>query len=119
MLVCIQIISKYLKMEKIVFNSCLVFFSHVLFDSSPPWPFFFVKQNCVVGTYTPNFKEVQAVGKSLILNGHVDVVPTGPAHMWASPPFEASIRDGRLYGRGSGDMKAGVVAMCMALKVCI
>lgn len=50
-------------------------------------------------------------GKSLIMNGHIDVVPTGPLDMWSTPPFQPR-RDGRwLYGRGSGDMKAGVAAM--------
>jgi acetylornithine deacetylase len=54
-------------------------------------------------------------GRSLILQGHVDVVPEGPRDMWQSPPFAAKIRDGRLYGRGAGDMKAGVSAMVFAL----
>ena len=49
-------------------------------------------------------------GRSLILNGHVDVVSPGPEDMWASPPFQAR-RDGDwLYGRGAGDMKAGLAA---------
>lgn len=54
------------------------------------------------------------LGKSLIFNGHVDVVPTGPLEMWTTPPFEPSIRDGRLYGRGAGDMKAGIVSFYQA-----
>jgi acetylornithine deacetylase len=54
-------------------------------------------------------------GRSLILQGHVDVVPEGPRDMWQSPPFAAEIRDGHLYGRGAGDMKAGVSAMVFAL----
>jgi acetylornithine deacetylase len=54
-------------------------------------------------------------GKSLILQGHVDVVPEGPLDMWKSPPFAARIDQGRLYGRGAGDMKAGVSAMVFAL----
>ncbi|MBV9137891.1 MAG: ArgE/DapE family deacylase [Hyphomicrobiales bacterium] len=54
-------------------------------------------------------------GRSLILQGHVDVVPTGPIEMWQSPPFSATVRDGRLHGRGAGDMKAGVSAMVFAL----
>jgi len=52
----------------------------------------------------------------LILNGHLDVVPTGPAEMWTTGPFQPSIREGRLYGRGSGDMKAGVASYYAAMK---
>ena len=47
-------------------------------------------------------------GRSLILNGHMDVVPTGPIDLWSFPPYEPRIEDGWLYGRGSGDMKAGL-----------
>lgn len=53
--------------------------------------------------------------RSLILNGHIDVVPTGPVEMWSDPPFEPVIRDGWMYGRGAGDMKAGLVANLFAL----
>jgi len=49
--------------------------------------------------------------RSLILNGHIDVVGVeGMSH----PPWDASVREGRLYGRGSSDMKAGVAAMSAA-----
>jgi acetylornithine deacetylase len=55
-------------------------------------------------------------GRSLILNGHVDVVPPASAELWTSPPFRAR-RDGDwLYGRGAGDMKAGLVAMTGAVR---
>lgn len=54
-------------------------------------------------------------GRSLILNGHIDVVPAGPLDMWDSPPFEPHVADGWLYGRGSGDMKAGLVSNLFAL----
>ena len=54
-------------------------------------------------------------GRSLILNGHIDVVPTGPLDMWDSPPFEPRIADGWLYGRGAGDMKAGLASNLFAL----
>lgn len=57
----------------------------------------------------------QPAGRSLILQGHVDVVPAGPAEMWSSPPFQPVVRDGRLYGRGANDMKSGVCAMVFAL----
>ncbi|MCK6450701.1 MAG: ArgE/DapE family deacylase [Alphaproteobacteria bacterium] len=49
-------------------------------------------------------------GKALILNGHIDVVPVGPLDMWTTPPFEPRIDGGWLYGRGGGDMKAGLIA---------
>ena len=54
-------------------------------------------------------------GRSLILQGHVDVVPTGPINMWQTPPFVPTIRDGRMFGRGANDMKSGVCAMVFAL----
>ncbi len=54
-------------------------------------------------------------GRSLILNGHIDVVPAGPLEMWTTPPFDPR-RDGNwLYGRGAGDMKAGLAACLAAL----
>lgn len=55
-------------------------------------------------------------GRSLMLQGHIDVVPTGADDLWTTPPFEPSIRGGRMYGRGAADMKAGVAAMVMALR---
>lgn len=54
-------------------------------------------------------------GNSLILNGHIDVVPVGPLDMWRKPPFEPYCEDGWMYGRGVGDMKAGLVSSLYAL----
>lgn len=64
----------------------------------------------IIGIHTPR----KTVGKSLILNGHMDVVPTGPVHLWANHPFEPHVEGDWFYGRGSGDMKAGIVAYCQA-----
>jgi acetylornithine deacetylase len=55
-------------------------------------------------------------GKSLILNGHIDVVPVGFEKMWTTHPFQPRVDGDRLYGRGSNDMKAGIVAYTMAMK---
>ncbi|XUM21370.1 ArgE/DapE family deacylase [Bradyrhizobium oligotrophicum S58] len=54
-------------------------------------------------------------GRSLILQGHIDVVPEGPTDLWNDPPYEAIVRDGWMIGRGAQDMKAGVSAMIFAL----
>jgi acetylornithine deacetylase len=55
-------------------------------------------------------------GRSVLFNGHVDVVPTGPESLWTRPPYEPWVADGWLYGRGSGDMKAGLVCVLIALQ---
>jgi acetylornithine deacetylase len=52
---------------------------------------------------------------SLILQGHIDVVPTGPLDMWSHPPFGAEIDGDWLYGRGAQDMKMGICANVFAL----
>ncbi|EPX80360.1 ArgE/DapE family deacylase [Salipiger mucosus] len=56
-------------------------------------------------------------GRSLILNGHLDVVDPGALDAWTRDPWGAEIEGDLMYGRGAGDMKAGVVANLYALKV--
>ena len=55
-------------------------------------------------------------GRSVLFNGHLDVVPTGPEAMWRHPPFDPQVEEGWLYGRGAGDMKAGIVCALAAFK---
>ncbi len=55
-------------------------------------------------------------GRSLVFNGHVDVVPATPEHHWTVDPWGAEVQDGRMYGRGAADMKAGVAAMVYATR---
>ena len=54
-------------------------------------------------------------GKVLIFNGHSDVVAAGDPEDWTHPPFAGVIEDGKLYGRGATDMKAGLTALALAM----
>ena len=67
----------------------------------------------VVATWLP--AEVDH-GRSLILNGHIDVVSPEPRGQWARDPFGADHEDGWLYGRGAADMKCGLAAILGAVK---
>jgi succinyl-diaminopimelate desuccinylase len=52
----------------------------------------------------------------LVFAGHTDVVPTGPEVEWSSPPFEPTIKNDRLYGRGAADMKASLAAFIISIE---
>ena len=56
-------------------------------------------------------------GRSLLLNGHLDVVSPEPVSAWRHDPWAGEIEDGKLFGRGTCDMKGGNAAMIMALRV--
>jgi len=56
-------------------------------------------------------------GRTLLLNGHVDVVDAEPYEAWSSDPFDAVVRDGAVWGRGACDMKGGVACMVLAAEV--
>ncbi len=64
----------------------------------------------VVGTLGPDG------GKSLILCGHIDTVAPGDVENWDTIPLEATRKDGRIYGRGTNDMKGGIAAALYAVK---
>ena len=53
-------------------------------------------------------------GPVLCFAGHTDVVPTGPLEEWRTRPFEPTVREGVLFGRGAADMKSGLAAMVTA-----
>jgi acetylornithine deacetylase len=55
-------------------------------------------------------------GKSLILNSHIDVVPEGDLEKWNYDPYSGVLINGRLYGRGSTDMKGGTVSLLLAME---
>lgn len=58
-------------------------------------------------------------GPLLCFAGHTDVVPTGPVSEWRTPPFEPTLKDGYLYGRGAADMKGSLAAMVTACEAFI
>lgn len=59
----------------------------------------------------------KAGGKSLLFNSHIDVMPADEEDGWTHPPYEPVIADGKLYGRGTADMKGGLMASVMAVKL--
>jgi succinyl-diaminopimelate desuccinylase len=56
----------------------------------------------------------KGAGRSLLLEGHTDVVTEGDAREWSHPPFAADLADGRIWGRGAADMKGGLAAAMVA-----
>ncbi|MDY6819878.1 MAG: M20 family metallopeptidase [Halobacteriales archaeon] len=72
--------------------------------------------------FTERPQVIAAIGEgepdagTLVLNGHIDVVPPGDPEKWTDDPFSGTIRDGRVYGRGASDMKSGVAAAMLAAK---
>ena len=56
-------------------------------------------------------------GRTLMFNGHMDVMPAEEVEEWTSPPFSPSIRDGKIFGRGTADMKGGLMAATMAVQL--
>jgi acetylornithine deacetylase/succinyl-diaminopimelate desuccinylase-like protein len=59
----------------------------------------------------------RAAGRRLIINGHLDTFPIGEAARWTVPPLGGAIADGRIYGRGAADMKAGLAAAILTARL--
>lgn len=78
---------------------------------------FFSSRNSFTGS--PNVvgvKKGSGNGRSIVLNGHVDVVPEGEITSWEDDPYSGTFVDGKVYGRGSTDMKGGNAALLFAVK---
>ena len=60
--------------------------------------------------------QTEGKGRSLIMNGHMDVVPIGNPSLWKFPPWSGIVQDGKLHGRGACDMKAGLAAAIFAVE---
>ena len=58
-------------------------------------------------------------GPLFVFAGHTDVVPPGPLKQWKYPPFQATVDQGHLYGRGACDMKGAIAAMIIAVQECL
>lgn len=74
----------------------------------------FTNRNNIIGIH-----KGQGDGKSLTLHGHMDVVSAEPVENWSINPWSGEIKGNKLYGRGSADMKSGLVANWFALKTLI
>lgn len=73
----------------------------------------------VIAIHHGAMEQSESQGRTLMFEGHTDVVTEGDAALWTDPPFSATIRDGRIYGRGANDMKAGLVCALMATKAIV
>jgi succinyl-diaminopimelate desuccinylase len=77
------------------------------------------RPNVIAFLRTSSKTENKSEFKTLMFEGHTDVVTEGDAAKWTDPPFSANIRNGRIYGRGANDMKAGVCCALMATRAIV
>lgn len=71
----------------------------------------FKNRPMVVGVY-----EGEGKGRSILFNGHMDVMPPGPKKLWGFNPFSGEVKNGQIFGRGAADMKGGIANQTFALK---
>ena len=86
------------------------------FEELSQHPAFSVEEERERGLGVAGVMGEDAGGRSLILNGHVDVVPPGDEKLWHYPPWQGTIDEGRVYGRGAADMKGGLCCALFAAK---
>ena len=77
-------------------------------------PLGFERENLVFRDTTNMWSRRGTQAPLFCFAGHTDVVPTGPSNKWKYPPFEPTIEDGFIYGRGTADMKGSLAAMLCA-----
>ncbi|WP_372661704.1 peptidase [Cohnella sp.] len=80
-------------------------------------PYFYATRTDFTGS--PNVVGVRkgtGGGRSILLNGHVDVVPEGDRRQWDDDPYSGKVENGRMFGRGVTDMKGGNVSLILALQ---
>jgi acetylornithine deacetylase len=90
------------------------------FEELEKHPYFIASRQSYEGS--PNVVGVlrgQGGGKSIILNGHIDVVPEGDITKWSQSPFSGHIENNKMYGRGTTDMKGGNVSLLLAMEAII
>ena len=86
------------------------------FDELSGHPAFSVEEERERGLGVVGVLDGDGGGSSLILNGHVDVVPAGDEDLWHYPPWQGTVVQGRVYGRGAADMKGGLCCALFAAK---
>jgi len=102
------------ELEKLSFSPVLIPIDQSLLADHPGFarvPWTYKNKNNVVAVRPPDGEG----GKSVIFNGHLDVVDPEPVSFWDTDPFDPVIKDGQVFGRGAGDMKSGVAAMTYAV----
>ncbi|MBW1735994.1 MAG: ArgE/DapE family deacylase [Deltaproteobacteria bacterium] len=102
------------ELKKLSFNPISVPIEPAALSKHPgfaPVPWGYENRKNVVATREAN----GTGGRSLLFNGHLDVVSPEPLDFWEQDPFTPVVQNGWLYGRGSGDMKSGVAAMTYAV----
>jgi acetylornithine deacetylase len=90
------------------------------FEELEKHPYFIASRKSYEGS--PNVVGVlrgQGGGRSIILNGHIDVVPEGDVTKWNQSPFSGHIENNKMYGRGTTDMKGGNVSLLLAMEAII